>query len=157
MSKLNELKPRPGSVKKKKIIARGYGCKKGGTAGKGNNGNKQRSGFKMKWGHEGGQTPLYKRMPIIRHINNFAPKRRTISLDMLMKINKPENKIIDADVLETLKFIKKNESYKIVCGKTDKYNFEGIDIKADGFSTKAKDIIEKNGGKTSLNKMHNKK
>lgn len=152
MSKLNELKPNPGSVKKKRIVGRGYGCKKGATAGKGHNGNKQRSGFKMKWGHEGGQTPLYKRMPIIRHINNFVPKRRTVTLDMLMKINKTENKIIDADVLETFKFIKANENYKIVCGRADKYNFEGMDIRADCFSIKAKEIIEKNGGKASLNK-----
>ena len=152
MSKLNELKPSRGSITKKKVVGRGYGCKRGGTAGKGNNGNKQRSGFKMKWGHEGGQTPLYKRMPIIRHINNFTPKRRTITLDMLMKINKAGNKIIDADVLETFKFIKANENYKIVAGKADKYDFEGVDVRADGFSTRAKDIIEKNGGEASLNK-----
>jgi large subunit ribosomal protein L15 len=61
--KLNELKPAPGSVKKKKRIARGIGSGHGKTAGRGHKGRGSRSGGNTPPGYEGGQMPLQRRLP----------------------------------------------------------------------------------------------
>ncbi len=60
---LSNLKPAEGSVKNKKRIGRGQGSGRGGTATKGHKGAQSRSGYKRKIGFEGGQMPLYRRVP----------------------------------------------------------------------------------------------
>ena len=60
---LNNLKPAKGAVKGRKRIARGQGSGSGGTAGRGHKGAKSRSGYKQKRGFEGGQMPIYRRLP----------------------------------------------------------------------------------------------
>ena len=60
---LSSLKPAEGSVKKSKRIGRGQGSGKGGTSTRGHKGAKSRSGYSRKIGFEGGQMPLYRRVP----------------------------------------------------------------------------------------------
>jgi large subunit ribosomal protein L15 len=60
---LSNLKPATGSVKSKKRVARGQGSGQGGTATRGHNGQKSRSGYSRKIGFEGGQMPLQRRVP----------------------------------------------------------------------------------------------
>ena len=60
---LHNLQPAPGSTKNRKRVGRGQGSGTGKTAGRGNKGQKSRSGYSKKRGFEGGQMPLYKRMP----------------------------------------------------------------------------------------------
>ena len=60
---LHNLQPAPGSTKNRKRVGRGQGSGTGKTAGRGNKGQKSRSGYSRKRGFEGGQMPLYKRMP----------------------------------------------------------------------------------------------
>jgi large subunit ribosomal protein L15 len=60
---LHNLQPAPGSTKNRKRIGRGQGSGTGKTSGKGNKGQKARSGYNAKRGFEGGQQPLYKRLP----------------------------------------------------------------------------------------------
>lgn len=62
---LHNLQPAPGSTKNRKRIGRGQGSGTGKTAGKGNKGQKARAGYSRKRGFEGGQQPLYKRLPKI--------------------------------------------------------------------------------------------
>ncbi len=62
---LHNLQPAPGSTKNRKRIGRGQGSGTGKTAGKGNKGQKARAGYNHKRGFEGGQQPLYKRLPKI--------------------------------------------------------------------------------------------
>ena len=62
---LHNLQPAPGSTKNRKRIGRGQGSGTGKTAGKGNKGQKARTGYNEKRGFEGGQQPLYKRLPKI--------------------------------------------------------------------------------------------
>jgi len=62
---LHNLQPAPGSTKNRKRVGRGQGSGTGKTAGRGNKGQKARSGYKRKRGFEGGQMPLYKRLPKI--------------------------------------------------------------------------------------------
>ncbi len=70
--KLNELKPQPGSAKTKKRVGRGIGSGKGKTSGVGVKGQKSRSGVAIK-GFEGGQMPMYRRLPK-RGFNNIFAK-----------------------------------------------------------------------------------
>ena len=62
---LHNLQPAPGSTKNRKRVGRGAGSGTGKTAGRGNKGQKSRSGYSKKRGFEGGQMPLYKRLPKI--------------------------------------------------------------------------------------------
>ncbi len=62
---LHNLQPAPGSTKNRKRVGRGQGSGTGKTAGRGNKGQKSRSGYSKKRGFEGGQMPLYKRLPKI--------------------------------------------------------------------------------------------
>jgi len=62
---LHNLQPAPGSTRNRKRVGRGQGSGTGKTAGRGNKGQKARSGYKAKRGFEGGQMPLYKRLPKI--------------------------------------------------------------------------------------------
>jgi len=62
---LHNLQPAPGSTKNRKRVGRGQGSGTGKTAGRGNKGQKARSGYSKKRGFEGGQMPLYKRLPKI--------------------------------------------------------------------------------------------
>ena len=62
---LHNLQPAPGSTRNRKRVGRGQGSGTGKTAGRGNKGQKARSGYSRKRGFEGGQMPLYKRLPKI--------------------------------------------------------------------------------------------
>lgn len=68
---LHNLQPAPGSTKNRKRIGRGQGSGTGKTAGKGNKGQKARSGYNEKRGFEGGQQPLYKRLPKIGFVSHI--------------------------------------------------------------------------------------
>ncbi|MCF8495457.1 MAG: 50S ribosomal protein L15 [Alphaproteobacteria bacterium] len=81
--KLNELKPQEGSVKNRIRIGRGIGSGKGKTSGKGHKGQKARSGVAIK-GFEGGQMPLYRRLPKFGFSNaSFALKFSEVTLSKL--------------------------------------------------------------------------
>jgi len=66
---LHNLQPAPGSTKNRKRVGRGQGSGTGKTAGRGNKGQKARSGYSKKRGFEGGQMPLYKRLPKIGFVS----------------------------------------------------------------------------------------
>ena len=153
---LHNLQYACGSVHSKTRVGRGHGAGKGETAGKGKNGNQQRSGFKYKWGFEGGQTPLYKRLPIVHHINNFSDKSVTVTTDMLKILFSMGIKIITKDVLVEYRIIKKNDRYKIVSGSYSPF-WDGVEIYADGFSTSVSDNISSNGGKCFIKKTKKSK
>src|SRR4051812_30901667 len=65
--KLNELRPAEGATKVRRKVGRGHGSGMGKTASRGYNGQGQRSGWSQKVGHEGGQMPLYRRLPKKKH------------------------------------------------------------------------------------------
>ena len=82
--KLNELRDNPGATKSKKRVGRGPGSGKGNTAGRGIKGQNSRSGVAIN-GYEGGQMPLYQRLPK-RGFNNINAKRHAvINLGILQK------------------------------------------------------------------------
>jgi large subunit ribosomal protein L15 len=82
--KLNELKPQEGSTKNRMRVGRGIGSGKGKTAGRGHKGQKARTGVAIK-GFEGGQMPIYQRLPKRGFKNIFSKEFATINLGQLQK------------------------------------------------------------------------
>ena len=83
---LSKLKPSEGSTKKRKRIGRGQGSGHGGTSTRGHKGAKSRSGYRNKPGFEGGQMPLYRRVPKFGFKNMNRVEYRGINIDVLQKL-----------------------------------------------------------------------
>ena len=81
--KLHSLKPAAGSRKNRKRVGRGPGSGFGKTAGRGENGQKSRSGYSAKRGFEGGQMPLHRRTPKRGFTNIFRKEYRVLNIDSL--------------------------------------------------------------------------
>jgi len=138
---------RPKIKKNKKRLGKGHGSGYGKTSGKGNKGQKSRSGGNIPAWFEGGQMPLQRRLPK-RGFNN--PNKVTFRIVNLGKLQEIDETDFDIGKLEKLNLIRKvgknNEvPVKILADKADKFT-KKINIKANAFSKSAKEIIEKNGG-----------
>lgn len=133
---LHNLKPAAGSIKKEgKRIGRGEGSGKGGTAARGNKGAGSRSGTSTKRGFEGGQMPLYRRLPKVGFKNFNRVEYVGINLDKLQLIATEKNlKSIDFDILVANGVVSKNGLVKIL-GRGE-INI-ALDIKAHAFSASA--------------------
>lgn len=143
---LSNLTPAKGSVKREgKRLGRGQGSGKGGTASRGHNGAKSRSGYSKKIGFEGGQMPLQRRVPKFGFTNHNRVEYKGINLDTLQQI--VESKKIDTitmDVLIENGFAGRNTLVKILGrGTLD----AKVDVKVHAFSKSAKEAIEAKGGK----------
>ena len=142
--KLGELKP---AVEKKdrKRVGRGIGSGTGKTSGKGHKGQKARSGGGVRRGFEGGQTPLYRRLPK-RGFTNINSKNYTeVTLTML---NKSKATDVTAESLVEEGIIGKvNDGIVVLAtGKLDKK----LNVKANRFTATAKEKIEALGGKAEV-------
>ncbi|MCF8301789.1 MAG: 50S ribosomal protein L15 [Bacteroidales bacterium] len=141
---LSNLKPADGSVKRRKRIARGEGAGSGDTATRGHKGAKSRSGYKRRAGFEGGQMPLYRRVPKYGFKNINRKEYVGVNLDMLQKIS--ENKNItefSPQVLHENGLVSKNDLIKIL-GRGELKS--ALNISAHAFSASAKKEIEDKGG-----------
>jgi len=139
---LNELKPVPGSRHSRKRIGRGTGSGHGKTAGKGNKGQNARSGGGVRPGFEGGQIPLFQRLPK-RGFQNI--NRKEYAIVNLCDLNVFDNgTVVTPDLLIDAKIIKDIKSgVKILgCGTLEKK----LTIKAHKFSASASEEIKKAGG-----------
>lgn len=143
---INELRPAEGSKKRRKRVARGQASGTGTTAGKGNNGQNSRSGGGVRLGFEGGQLPLYRRLPK-RGFSNFRFQTvyTVVNLDTLSSLDLTE---ITPEVLLERGIIKKlHDGLKVLGdGELDK----AMTIKAHKFSKSAAEKIEKAGGKAEV-------
>ena len=141
---LSNLKPAKGSVKGRKRIARGQGSGYGGTATKGHKGAKSRSGYKSKPGFEGGQMPLYRRVPKFGFKNINRVEYRGINIDALQKLAEEKKlKSVDIDTLIENGLASKKDLVKILGRGELKAKLE---VKAHAFSKTAIEAIEKQGG-----------
>ena len=145
--KLHELSPQEGSVKNGFRKGRGPGSGNGKTAGKGHKGQNARSGGGVRPGFEGGQLPLYRKLPK-RGFNNFlfSKKYTVINVQSL-------NKFDDGEVVDTAALLLKgiinnvNDGVKVLGeGELTKK----LTVKAAVFSAAAKEKIEAAGGKTEV-------
>lgn len=142
---LSNLKPAKGSVKQGKRIGRGQGSGKGGTSTRGHKGAQSRSGYSRKIGFEGGQMPIYRRIPKFGFKNPNRIEYKALNLDTLQKlVDDFKAEVIDIDFLLTHGLIGKNDLVKIL-GRGE-FNAK-VEVKAHAFSAKAVSIIESLGGK----------
>lgn len=142
--KLHTLKPAAGSTHREgKRVGRGEGSGKGGTAARGHKGAGSRSGTSTKRGFEGGQMPLYRRIPKFGFKNLNRVAYAPINLDKLQELADMGITKIDADVLKQNGLIGKKDLVKILGRGEIKVAME---IKADKFSEAAKKAIEAAGG-----------
>jgi large subunit ribosomal protein L15 len=81
--KEHELKPADGARKARRRVGRGPGSGSGKTAGRGHKGAKSRSGYSLRWGFEGGQMPLNRRLPKRGFVNIFRTEFRVLNVDRL--------------------------------------------------------------------------
>ena len=144
---LHNLTPALGSIKKGKRIARGEGSGKGGTATRGHNGQKSRSGYSKKVGFEGGQMPLQGRVPKFGFTNINRIEHQGINLDKLQSLV-DSGKITDTvnlDILIANRLAGKNDLVKILGGGELKAK---LNITVHKFTATAKAAIEAAGGET---------
>ena len=128
-----------------KRVGRGIGSGLGKTSGKGHKGQKARSGGGVRRGFEGGQTPLYRRLPKRGFTNIYAKNYTEVTLKML---NKSEATDVTAETLLAEGIIGKvNDGIVIIAtGKLEKK----LNVKANRFTASAKEQIEALGGKTEV-------
>ena len=142
--KLGELKPAVEKEKRKRV-GRGIGSGTGKTSGKGHKGQKARSGGGVRRGFEGGQTPLYRRLPKRGFTNIHANNYTEVTLTML---NKSKATDVTADTLLQEGIIG-NINDGIVILATGKLERK-LNFKAKRFTAKAKEEIETLGGKAEV-------
>ena len=145
--KLHELKPNEGSRKRRKIVGRGPGSNWGKTSGRGENGQKSRSGYSHKPGFEGGQLPLYRRLPK-RGFSN-AKFKTTYAVINLSDLNRfDEGVTVTPELLKEMGLVKDLQDGLKVLGNG--ILEKKLTVKAHKFSLKAKTEIEKLGGKAEV-------
>ena len=140
--KLHELKAAPGSTKKPKRKGRGTATGQGKTAGRGMNGQKSRSGGGVRLGFEGGQMPLYRRIPKRGFTNIWRVEPEIVNVGDLNNFD--ENTEITAEFLKENGLIKRTDRGVKVLG--DGILEKKLTIKASKFSQSAIEKIEKAGG-----------
>ncbi len=144
--KLHELSPAPGSVKEAWRKGRGPGSGNGKTAGKGHKGQNARSGGGVRIGFEGGQLPLYRKLPKRGFKNRFAVEYAIVNIETLNRFEDGETvnleKLLAAGIvrkpLDGLKVLGNGELTK------------KLTVEAAIFSATAKEKIEAAGGKTEV-------
>ncbi|SCI48363.1 MULTISPECIES: 50S ribosomal protein L15 [unclassified Romboutsia] len=145
--KLHELRPAEGAVQSKKRLGRGTATGQGKTAGRGQKGQKSRSGGGVRVGFEGGQMPLARRLPKRGFKNPFRKEYTEVNVELL---NRFENGTeITAEVLKSTGAISKiaKDGIKVLGnGNLEK----AVTVKAAKFTASAQEKIEKAGGKAEL-------
>jgi len=143
---LNNLKPAEGAVHKAgKVVGRGQGSGKGGTATRGHKGAKSRSGYSKKIGFEGGQMPLQRRVPKFGFKNINRKEYTGINLDRLQLLvdNGIVKDTVDLNVLIENRLAGKNDLVKILGGGELK---AALKVSAHKFTASAKAATEAAGG-----------
>lgn len=145
--KLHELRPAEGAVRSKKRLGRGTATGQGKTAGRGQKGQKSRSGGGVRVGFEGGQMPLARRLPKRGFTNIFKKQYTEVNVELL---NRFENGTeVTAELLKSTGAVSKIEKDGIkILGQG---NLEkAVTVKAAKFTASAQEKIEKAGGKAEL-------
>ena len=144
--KLHELSPAAGSAKPVYRKGRGPASGNGKTAGKGHKGQNARAGGGVRPGFEGGQIPLYRRLPKRGFHNVFAKHYTIVNVDALNVFE--DGTVVSADTLIEAKIIKKECDGVKVLGNGDLS--KKLTVKASIFSASAKEKIEAAGGKIEV-------
>ncbi len=144
--KLNELSPAPGSKTEAKRKGRGAGTGNGKTAGRGHKGQNARSGGGVRPGFEGGQMPIYRRLPKRGFKNIFADKYTEINVSDLNKFE--DGTVVDATLLKETGVISKILDGVVVLGRGE--ITKKVTVKAARVTKGAAQKIEAAGGKVEV-------
>ena len=144
--RLHELSPAPGSTKEAKRKGRGPGSGNGKTAGKGHKGQNARSGGGVRPGFEGGQMPLYRRLPKRGFNNVFAKQYVEVNVAELNKFE--DGAVITAEVLKESGVISKIKDGIAILGNGE--ITKKVTVKAAKFTKSAIAKIEAAGGKAEV-------
>ncbi len=144
--KLHEMKYNEGARQDRKRLGRGQGSGQGKTAGKGHKGQNARSGGGVAIGFEGGQTPLYKRIPKRGFTNMNRKEYAVINLDTLNKFE--DGAVVTPELLKECGIVKKQlDGVKVLGNGTLEKKLE---VRCHKISESAKAAIEKAGGKVEV-------
>jgi large subunit ribosomal protein L15 len=144
--KLHELSPAEGSAKKSFRKGRGPASGNGKTAGKGHKGQNARSGGGVRPGFEGGQIPLYRKLPKRGFTNHFAKKYAIVNVSDLNRFE--DGAVVDAEALLAARIIRNVLDGVKVLGNGE--ITKKVTVKAAVFSATAKEKIEAAGGTTEV-------
>ena len=144
--KLNELSPALGSKTEGKRKGRGAGSGNGKTAGRGHKGQNARSGGGVRPGFEGGQMPIYRRLPKRGFTNIFAKKYTEINVSDLNKFE--DGTVVDATLLKETGVISKTLDGVVVLGRGELT--KKVTVKVARVTKGAAEKIEKAGGKVEV-------
>ncbi len=144
--KIEELRAPEGSTRARKRRGRGNATGQGKTGGRGMNGQKQRSGGSIRLGFEGGQMPLYRRLPKRGFTNIWGTTYAIINVGDLAGFESGAE--VTPEILKDMGILKKLEDGVKVLGEGELTN--SITVKASKFSKAAKEKIEAAGGKAEV-------
>lgn len=142
--RLDSLKPVKGSTKNRKRVGRGHGSGLGKSAGRGDKGAGQRSGFKRRSWFEGGQMSIARRLPMRGFTNIFKKEFQIVNLDRIEALNLAD---VDAQILKDNGLIRSALKPVKILGNGELKS--KINVTATVFSETAKQKIEKAGGTAS--------
>ena len=144
--KLHELSPAPGSVKEKFRKGRGAGSRNGKTAGKGHKGQNARSGGGVRPGFEGGQMPLYRRIPKrgFKCINS----KEIVAINLVHLNVFEDGATVDIDALKSKGLVSNPKDGVKILGNGELS--KKLTVKVNYFSQSAKEKIEAAGGKAEV-------
>lgn len=144
---LTELKPNPGSKRRRKRVGRGRASGHGKTSTRGANGQGQRSGESKRFGFEGGQTPLFRRLPKLHNFDQVIV-RKWVELNVGCLSELPANTEVTPDSVVELNLLRRaTDSLRILGNGELKV---ALTVSAHHFSAGAKAKIEAAGGKVKL-------
>lgn len=144
--RLHEMKPADGSRKKRKRVGRGMSSGHGKTSGRGHDGQNSRSGGGVRLGFEGGQIPLFQRLPKRGFTNINRKDYAIVNLDKLNMFD--EGTVVTPELLLELGVVSNAKSGIKILGNG--VIEKKITVRANKFSASAKEAIEKAGGQTEV-------
>ncbi len=146
--KLNTLKPADGSKRKPKRVGRGRASGHGKTSTRGHNGQGQRSGYGERFGFEGGQTPLFRRLPKIHNFDGQVPRREWVIINVGDLNEFAKGAEVNAQTLVEHGYFRKETDSLRVLGNGELT--VALKVSAHHISEGAKNKIEQAGGTATV-------
>lgn len=144
--RLHEVKPADGSRTARKRVGRGIGSGLGKTAGRGQKGQKARSGARIRRGFEGGQMPLFQRLPKRGFTNKFRREWAEVNVEALNRF--AAGTVVTPELLQDTGVVKSIKSGIKILGKGELE--KELTVRAHRFSTQAIEKIENAGGRVEV-------
>lgn len=142
--RLHSIAPKPGSKKRKRRLGRGVSAGQGASAGKGMRGQKSRSGGSTRPGFEGGQMPLYRRLPKLKHFTVINRQEYTI-INVSKLASMPANSEVTLASLKEAGIVTGNNKNPLKILGNGELNV-ALNVKASAFTASARTKIEAAGG-----------